>query len=47
MKTLFSVLTKSAVVCGLALAAHHKAAGGTWAAGYWWSKRDRELGPGC
>jgi hypothetical protein len=47
MKTFFIALAKSAVIGGLSLVAYRNVAGGKWAAGYWWSKRDRELGPGC
>jgi hypothetical protein len=37
-----------AIACGAGVALYRNyVVDGTWAAGYWWSRRDRELGPGC
>ena len=34
-------------VCSVVLATYRYLLEGKWVAGYWWSKRDREFGPGC
>ena len=34
------------MACGIAFGIHSYLRGGKWAAGYWWSKRDRKLGLG-
>lgn len=46
--TLMIALARFAVIGGATFALFRKFAGGAWAAGYWWSKHDRELGrPDC
>jgi hypothetical protein len=42
----FNIVAGLGTACGIALAARHYSRG-VWAAGYWWSERDRKRGPGC
>jgi hypothetical protein len=44
--SILSIVAGLGAACGIALAARHRSRG-VWAAGYWWSERDRERGPGC
>ena len=47
MLDIFLVLTIAAVAGGsIAIVVRRIAARGKWAAGYWWTDRDRHHGPG-
>lgn len=43
---LFIAVTCALVAAIVVLTFYRYYANGKWAAGYWWSQRDRELGPG-
>ncbi len=43
---LFEFLMGSAVIAAAGMLVYRYTKGGMWAAGYWWSERDRRRGPG-
>jgi hypothetical protein len=44
--SVLSIVAGLGAAFSMAMAARHYSHG-VWAAGYWWSVRDRERGPGC
>lgn len=42
-----TVIAATAAISGVVVGICRYLSDGKWAAGYWWSKHDRELGPGC
>ncbi len=47
MSTTLLLLAGLGAAGGVAYAVDQYLLHGVWAAGYWWSKHDREHGPGC